>query len=309
LDAKHTTLLDVYRMLTDDEHRARIVGQAEDPVTTDFWDGEFAGWPVRDRLQAVGSIRNKLGRFLGNPAVRNIVGQVTGKLSIDFVINKQRIFIANLAKGRLGPDQANLLGSLLVARFQAAAFSRAKMPEEERIDFNLSIDEFQNFMTDSFASILSEARKYRFNLVLAHQYLDQAKPTVRDAVFGNVGSMIAFRVGGPDGDILEQVFRPDRMQSQHFLNLQKHEVIASIPEGALAPVPFTGTTLPPLPYPGGRKDVIITLCREKFARPRSIVEPRITALFSDASAGKSPPVQAGVALQNFRRHTTESLTA
>jgi Type IV secretion-system coupling protein DNA-binding domain len=151
LDAENTTLLDAYRMLTDDEHRAWIVQQALDPVTRDFWDGEFAGWPARERLLAVGSIRNKLGRFLGNPAVRNIVGQVTGKLSIDFVINQKRCFIANLSKGRLGPDQANLLGSLLVARFQAAAFCRAKIPEAERIDFNLTIDEFQNFMTDSFS--------------------------------------------------------------------------------------------------------------------------------------------------------------
>jgi hypothetical protein len=290
-------------MLTDDEHRAKIVSQAEDPVSRDFWDGEFAGWPARERLLAVGSIRNKLGRFLGNPAVRNIVGQVSGKLSIDFVINQQRIFIANLAKGRLGPDQANLLGSLLVARFQAAAFSRAKIPEEERVDFNLTIDEFQNFMTDSFASVLSEARKYRLNLTMAHQYLDQAKPAVRQAVFGNAGSMIAFRVGGPDGEILEQVFRPDRMTSQHFLDLKKHEVIASIPDGASAPKPFLGFTLAPVEYPSGRKDVIISLCREKFARPRSIVEPRITKLFGDTAVGKSPPVTAGVALRNFRRHT------
>src|SRR5262245_52860136 len=117
-----------------------------------------------------------------------------------------------------------------------------------------SIDEFQNFMTDSFASVLSEARKYRLNLTMAHQSLDQAKPAVRQAVFGNAGSLIAVRVGGPDGDILEHVFKPDRMQSQHFLDLQKHEVIASIPDGASAPKPFIGTTLPPIPYPAGRKD-------------------------------------------------------
>src|SRR5437762_1409197 len=150
LDATHTTLLDVYRMLTDENHRSHIVQQAQDPVTRDFWYGEFAGWPERDRLQAVGSIRNKLGRFLGNPGVRNILGQFTGKLDIEHLINNQRIFIANLSKGTLGPDQANLLGSLLVARFQAAAFSRAKIPEDARLDFNLTIDEFQNFMTDSF---------------------------------------------------------------------------------------------------------------------------------------------------------------
>src|SRR5262249_43738586 len=240
---------------------------------------------------------------LGNPAVRNIVGQETGKLSIDFVINQKRILIANLAKGRLGPDQANLLGSLLVARFQAAAFSRAKIPEEKRLDFNLTIDEFQNFMTDSFASVLSEARKYRLNFTMAHQYLDQAKPAVRQAVFGNAGSMIAFRVGGPDGEILEQVFRPDRMQSQHFLALQKYEVIASIPEGASAPVPFMGKTLAPLLYPSGRRDAIMTLSRERYARPRSVVEPHTTKLFLATRAGKSPPVKVGVALRNSRRHT------
>jgi hypothetical protein len=289
LDAQHTTLLDVYRMLTDANHRAHIVRQAEDPVTRDFWQGEFAGWPERDRLQAVGSIRNKLGRFLGNPAVRNIVGQFTGKLDIDFIINNRRVFIANLSKGALGPDQANLLGSLLVARFQAAAFGRAKIPEDKRLDFNLTIDEFQNFMTDSFASVLSEARKYRLNLTMAHQYLGQAKPAVRDAVFGNAGSLIAFRVGGPDGEVLEQVFRPDMMRSRHFLELKKHEVIASIPEGSSAPIPFLGMTLAPMPYPSGRKDTIIALSRERYARPRSVVEPRITALFADTQTGKSPP--------------------
>jgi hypothetical protein len=299
LDAKHTTLLDVYRLLTDAEHRARIVGQALDPVTRDFFNGEFAGWPERDRLQAVGSIRNKLGRFLGNPAVRNILGQFTGKFDIDFIINNRRIVVCNLAKGTLGPDQANLLGSLLVARFQAAAFSRAKIKEEDRIDFNLTIDEFQNYMTDSFSSILSEARKYRLNLTMAHQYLGQARPAVRDAVFGNVGSMIAFRVGGPDGEILEQVFQSEVFRSRNFQGLKKHEVIVSIPEGDAAPIPYLGKTLAPMQYPAGRKDAIIALVREKYARSRADVEPRINALFADAEEGKSPPLQVGVALRKI----------
>jgi Type IV secretion-system coupling protein DNA-binding domain len=297
LDAQNATLLDSYRLLTDENHRAHIVEQALDPVTRDFWNGEFAGWPAHERLQAVGSIRNKLGRFLGNPAVRNILGQFTGKLDLDFIINNQRIFIANLAKGTLGPDQANLLGSLLVARFQAAAFSRSKIPEEQRLDFNLTIDEFQNFMTDSFASVLSEARKYRLNFTMVHQYLGQAKPAVRDAVFGNAGSLIAFRVGGPDGEVLANVFRSQLMGSTHFLNLNKHEVIASIPDGASAPSPFMGKTLAPMQYPSGRKATIIALVREKYARPRSVVEPRINALFSAAVSGKSPPVTVGVALR------------
>ena len=144
-------------------------------------------------------------------------------------------------------------------------------------------------MTDSFASVLSEARKYRLNLTMAHQYLGQAKPAVRDAVFGNAGSMIAFRVGGPDGETLEKVFRPDMMRSHHFLDLKKHEVIASIPEGSSAPVPFLAMTLAPLKYEAGRKDAIIALSRERYARPRATVEPRIRELFPDSETGKSPP--------------------
>ena len=288
LDAQNTTLLDVYRMLTDEQHRANIVRQAADPVTRDFWYGEFAGWSAHFRLEVVGSIRNKLGRFLGNPAVRNILGQFNGKLDLDFIINNKRILVVNLAKGVLGPDQANLLGSLLVARLQAAAFKRAAMPEEERLDFNLAIDEFQNFMTESFASILSESRKYRLCLTMAHQYLGQANDTVREAVFGNAGSMIVFRVGGPDGEALEKVFRPDMMRI-HLVGLQKHEVVASIQEGKSRPVPFLGMTLAPVPYPAGRKDAIIALSRERYARPRSKVEPRIHELFPDYDAGKSPP--------------------
>jgi hypothetical protein len=140
---------------------------------------------------------------------------------------------------------------------------------------------------------------------MAHQYLGQAKPAVRDAVFGNAGSLIAFRVGGPDGEVLEKVFRPDMMQSRHFLDLQKHEVIASIPDGSAAPVPFQGKTLAPVEYPCGRTESIIALSREKYARSRSVVEPRITALFSDTQAGKSPPVKVGVALRKFRQHTLE----
>jgi hypothetical protein len=139
--------------------------------------------------------------------------------------------------------------------------------------------------------------------------LGQARPSVRDAVFGNVGSLIAFRVGGPDGEILAQAVRPEMMSSKHFLELTKHEVIASIPDGASAPVPFMGKTLTPVAYPSGRKATIIALSREKYARSRSIVEPRVNALFPDAEAGKSPPVKVGVALRKSRRHTARAGTA
>jgi|RhiMetdeSRZDD1v2_1073273.scaffolds.fasta_scaffold21957_4 type IV secretion system coupling TraD/TrwB family protein len=288
MDATNTTLLDVYTMLTNERHRARIVGEACDPLTRDFWQRIFVGWPSNYRLEAIGAIENKLGRFLGSAAVRNMFGQFASKLSLDFVMNNQRIFIANLSKGALGPDHANLVGALLVSQFQAGAFKREAILEQERRDFYLYIDEFQNFMTDSFASVLSEARKYRLILTLAHQYLEQAKPAVRQAVFGNAGSFIAFRVGGPDGEVLEQVFASD-MQRTHFQHLKKHEVIASIPDQGAAPIPFRGMTLAPQAYPAGRKDAIIALSRERFGLPRSVVEPRINALFAEAETGKSPP--------------------
>jgi len=188
----------------------------------------------------------------------------------------------------LGPDHANLVGSLLVSQFQAAAFKREAMPEKERRDFYLFIDEFQNFMTESFASVLSEARKDHLLLTLAHQYLEQAKPAVRQAVFGNAGSFIAFRVGGPDGEALEQLFAYD-MKRTHFLNLKKPEVIASIQDQGSPPAPFRGMTLAPREYPSGRKDAIMSLSRERYGRPRATVEPHIRKLFSDSEAGKSPP--------------------
>ncbi len=281
LDAENATLLSAYRMLTDDSYRAHLVGQVEDPVVRDFWQGEFAAWPLRYRLEAVSSIRNKLGRVLANPAVRNIVGQFNGKLDPGFVMENQRIFIANMAKGAVGPDQANLIGSLLVAQFQAAAFKRATIPEHERRDFYLVIDEFQNFMTEAFTGILSEVRKYRLNVTMAHQYLDQASHGVRQAVFGNAGSIIAFRVGGPDGEALEQVFAPEMLRT-HFLALKKYEVIANIQEHGSPPAPFRGITLAPLPYDAGRRDAVIARSRECYARSRGTVEPRIIALFQAA---------------------------
>ena len=290
LDAKDTTLLSVYRMLTDESCRVRILKQTNDPIIQDFWRLEFARWPERYQLEAVSSIRNKLGRFLASPAVRNIVGQVHSKIDLGFVMDNERIFIANLAKGTLGPDQANLIGSLLVAQFQAAAFKRAVLPEHERRDFYLVIDEFQNFMTESFTSILSEARKYRLNLTMAHQYLAQARPAVREAVFGNAGSIIAFRVGGPDGEALQRAFGTDRYMTQAgLIDLKKYHVIASIQKEGLPGYPFEGTTLAPIAATAGRKEILIDLSRRNFSRPRATVEARIAELFSEAQVGNSPP--------------------
>jgi len=191
LDCENTTLLGVNRLLTDDTYRAWVVRQVRDPFIRDFWATEFAAYDERFRREAIAPIQNKLGQFLLNPVIRNILGQVKNKVSIPFVMDNERLFIANLSKGRLGHDKANLLGSLLTTQFQLAAMARTNQPEHERRDFYLFIDEFQNFSTDAFAAILAEARKYRLCLTLSHQYVDQLALPIRQAVFGNVGTLIS----------------------------------------------------------------------------------------------------------------------
>src|SRR6185436_20933121 len=151
-------------------------------------------------------VQNKLGQFILNPVVRNILGQVRCKISFRFIMDYQRLFIANLSKGSLGHEKANLLGSLLTTQFQLAAMARTDQPEEQRRDFYLFIDEFQNFGTDAFAAILAEARKYRLCLTLSHQYIDQISLPVRQAIFGNVGTLIAFRIGYTDAEVMENEF-------------------------------------------------------------------------------------------------------
>lgn len=186
LDCRNATLLGVNRMLTDDTFRAKVIRQIKDPFIRAFWAEEYAGYDERFKREAIAPIQNKLGQFLLNPVVRNILGQVKTKVNVPFVMDNQRLFIANLSKGRLGHDKANLLGSLLTTQFQLGAMARTNRPEDERRDFYLFIDEFQNFSTDAFASILAEARKYRLCLTLSHQYIDQLPLPIRQAVFGNV---------------------------------------------------------------------------------------------------------------------------
>lgn len=188
LDCPNTSLLGVNRMLTDDKYRSWVICQIKDPFIRAFWAEEYAGYDPRFQREAIAPIQNKIGQFLLNPVIRNILGQVKTKVSIPFVMDNGRLFVANLSKGQLGHDKANLLGSLLVTHFQLAAMARANRPESERRDFALVIDEFQNFSTDVFASILAEARKYRLCLTLSHQYIDQLTLPVRQAVFGNVGT-------------------------------------------------------------------------------------------------------------------------
>src|SRR5437588_3570103 len=206
LDCRNATLLGVSRMLTDDAYRAKVIRQIKDPFIKAFWAEEYENYDERFKREAIAPIQNKIGQFLLNPVVRNILGQVKTKVSIPFIMDNGRLFIANLSKGKLGHEKANLLGSLLTTQFQLGAMARANRPEDQRNDFYLFIDEFQNFSTDAFAPILAEARKYRSCLILSHQYIDQLPLPIRQAVFGNVGTLISFRVGYADAETLEKEF-------------------------------------------------------------------------------------------------------
>lgn len=274
LDCPNTSLLGVNRLLTDDEYRAWVVRRVQDPFIREFWASEFASYDARFRREAIAPIQNKLGQFLLNPVVRNILGQVKTKVSIPFVMDTGRLFIANLTKGRLGHDKANLLGSLLVTQFQLAAMARADQPEARRRDFYLFVDEFQNFATDSFAAILAEARKYRLCLTLSHQYIDQVSLPVRQSVFGNVGTLIAFRVGHNDAEVLEKEFSND-FPAQVFLDLDRFEVLVKLLEGGVSKPPFRAKTLAPLENRVGRKAKLIARSRERFATSRIIVEEKM----------------------------------
>jgi hypothetical protein len=212
--------------------------------------------------------------------LRNVFGQVKSKVDPRFIMDNGRIFIANLSKGRLGEDKSNLLGSLLVSKFQTAAMERSDMPETSRRDFYLYIDEFPNFSTESFAGILSEARKYRLNLTLSHQYIEQMEKEVRDAVFGNVGSLISFRVGVSDAAVLAKEFGSE-YSAGHFTDLPNHEIRVKLLEHGESREPFAARTLPPSGYVHGHGRKLMKHSRQRFGARRDLVESRIRRWLRD----------------------------
>jgi energy-coupling factor transporter ATP-binding protein EcfA2 len=274
LDCRNATLLGVNRLLIDPVFRAKVVKQVKDPFIRAFWAEEYEGYDERFKREAIAPIQNKIGQFLLNPVVRNILGQVKTRVDIPHVMDHGQLFIANLSKGRLGHDKANLLGSLLTTQFQLGAMSRTNRPEEERRDFYLFIDEFQNFSTDAFASILAEARKYRLSLALSHQYIDQLSLPVRQAVFGNVGTLIAFRVGYTDAEVMEKEFG-NTFQATVIADLERYEAVVKLLQDGTNVPPFRAKMLPPLENRIGRKDKLIARSRERFATPRAVVDDKL----------------------------------
>jgi energy-coupling factor transporter ATP-binding protein EcfA2 len=279
LDCPNTSLLGVNRMLTDADYRRRVVSKVRDPFVRAFWTDEYEQYDPRFQREAIAPIQNKLGQFLQNPVIRNILGQVRTKVRIPFMMDTGRIFIANLSKGRLGADKSSLLGSLLTTQFQLAAMARVNQPEHQRRDFFLFIDEFQNFTTDAFASILSEARKYRLCLTLSHQYIEQVPDPIRAAIFGNVGSLISFRVGYTDAAELAREFG-GTYPLETFVSLDRFQVISRLVDEGKTREPFSALTLPPIEHHVGKRKNLIASSRKKYAACRTDVEAKINRWIS-----------------------------
>lgn len=282
LEAPNATMLWIARILVDDEFRRNIVNQITDPVLKNFWTQEFEKMPQSRRSEAISPILNKVGQFLSNPLMRNILGQPKTKIDFRFAMDNQKILIINLSKGKIGDDNSNLLGSMLITKFYLDAMSRADTPEAQRKDFHLYIDEFQNFATDSFSDILSEARKYKLNLVIANQYISQMTDSVRDAVFGNVGTIISFQIGYDDAEAVSLQFG-EAVSANDLMNLAKYKayirlLIDGMPSkvfsmAGLAPPQHTNS--PHMNLPANSSEKIIKICREKFSRKKEFVEEKI----------------------------------
>ena len=297
LDTPGTTLLGIPRMLVDKDYRQKIISNLKDPVIKAFWVHEYEAWQDKFRNEAIAPIQNKVGQFLSTSIIRNVVGQSKSTINIFDMMNEGKIFLVNVSKGRIGEDNSGLLGGMIITKIQLAAMERVRIPEETRRDFYLYVDEFQNFVTDAFAGILSEARKYRLNLTVAHQYTAQLvvdkSSAVRDAVFGNVGTMIVFRVGADDADFLEKEFEPE-FTPQDLVNLPNYKVYLKLMIDGVTSRPFSAKTMPPM-VKSGNKEVeneVIRTSRELYCRPKAVVEREINdwsgmSLGDDSSGGGS----------------------
>ncbi len=275
LEYPGSTLLGVNRMLSDKEYRKKVVENIKDTSVKAFWVEEFGKWTEKFIAEAIPAIQNKVGQFTSNPLVRNLLGQPKSSFDIRKMMDESKILIVNLSKGRVGEGNANLIGSMLITKIYLAAMSRADKSESDLVilpNFYLYVDEFQSFANKSFADILSEARKYKLNLTIAHQYIEQMEEEVRDAVFGNVGTMITFRVGAFDSEVLEKEFAPT-FEAADLVNLGFAQIYLKLMIDGVSSQPFSATTMGPIAKPEvNLKEQVIQNSRAQFASPRSEVE-------------------------------------
>jgi hypothetical protein len=291
LEYPDSTMLGINRMLTDKAYRDKVVANVTDTSVKTYWTQEYANYTERFAAEATPAIQNKIGQFTANPLVRNIIGQSRSSFDFRKLMDEGKIMIINLSKGRVGEANANLLGSMLITKIYLAAMSRADTNEVELNklpNFYLYVDEFQSFANESFADILSEARKYKLNLTVAHQYIEQMSEEVRAAVFGNVGTMITFRVGAYDAEVLEKEYAPV-FTAEDLVNLGSYQIYLKLMIDGIGSQPFSARTLPPIDKPPiSSVTEILTSSRSLFAQPKLEVEKTIAAWYEE---GKPPEIR------------------
>jgi hypothetical protein len=295
LEYPDATLLGVNRMFTDKDYRKKVVDHITDPSIKSFWVDEYAKYTDRYTQEATPAIQNKVGQFVSNPLIRNIIGQPKSTFNIREMMDQKKILIMNLSKGKVGEQNTNLLGSMLITKIYLAAMSRADATREEMSNlpnFYFFVDEFQSFANESFADILSEARKYHLNLTIAHQYIEQMQEEVRAAVFGNVGTMITFRVGSFDAEVLEKEFLP-AFSAEDIVNLDKYQLYLRLMIDGVGSKPFSAVALPPIPHAARSfKEEILKNSREYFGRKRTDVEEEIVKWHQTSFAEPKPERQS-----------------
>lgn len=274
LDYPDSTMMGILRMLVDKNYRRKVIDKLQDPVIYDFWTKEFEQYNESTRVDAILPIQNKVGQFLSSPTIRNIVGQPKSKIDLREIMDNKKILLIRLSQGQIGEDNTALLGAMMITKMQLAAMSRVTMAEEDRQDFYLYVDEFQNFATDSFAKILSEARKYRLDLTVANQYVSQLSEEVRDAIFGNVGSIVSFRIGAADARFLANEFAPV-FDENDLVNLDKYHVYLKLSIDGVTGNAFSARTIKVSDTKESNSEKIVRLSREKYANEKALVEEKL----------------------------------
>ncbi len=291
LEYPGATLLGVNRMYTDKDYRTKVIDNVKDPVVKDFWVKEFANYGDRYTQEATPAIQNKVGQFTGNPLIRNIIGQQKSSFDIRTMMDERKILLVNLSKGLIGETNMNLLGSMLTTRLFLAAMSRANLPASELAKlphFYFYVDEFQNFANKTFAEILSESRKYKLNLIVTHQYIEQMEEEVRDAVFGNIGTTIVFRVGPFDAEVLETIFLP-KFTKEDIVILDRRQIYMTLMIDGVGSTPFSAVTIPPIEAPAiSYREQVIASSRERYTTVRANIEKLIIAELAASTAAPAP---------------------
>jgi hypothetical protein len=298
IEIKGSTLLGINRLLSDAEWRKEVLEDVHDPVVKAFWTKEFSRYSQRYETEATAAIQNKIGQFISSPLIRNIVGQKKSTIDIRSIMDNKKILLVNLSKGRTGELNSQLLGMIFVMKFQAAAMGRANIPEDERQDFALYVDEFQNFATDSFETILSEARKYRLNLILANQFMTQLTDEIRESIIGNIGTIISGRLGLTDAELLQKKFQPV-FDAEDLTKLPNYQAIASVIINGVPSSAFSMGLVPPMGESNNQlRETLKKLSAAKYGHPKSQVEADIFRRLGAGDVIRKAKLEESKILQN-----------